>query len=180
MDTSAFTASIISQLLAARPDWAFLNFWQVSDIMKDRTRFPAPQPTTDDNARSNTIPMDQTPPSFKYINGPDVPYVYREVLPTPLKRANFVEGLPHLKCKFGPLPPGELSPTKSYSSFDSGSVVYEALRNLPTPPPRFKELLEAEGPGIGGKGDYEPLDREMEGRSSRAFSHPAETFKALN
>lgn len=117
MDTSAFAASIISQLLAARPDWAFLNFWQVSDIMKDRTRFPAPQPTTDDNARSNTIPMDQTPPSFKYINGPDVPYVYREVLPTPLKRANFVEGLPHLKCKFGPLPPGELSPTKSYSSF---------------------------------------------------------------
>ncbi|KAI9879304.1 MAG: hypothetical protein M1830_008955 [Pleopsidium flavum] len=166
MDSSPFVASIIQRLLMARPDWAYLQFWIVTDIMNEQTRFITREPTASINALLNTVPMNQPPRSFGYINGQEVPWAYQEVLPAPAKRANFVYGLPHRKLLFGPHPsssaPGELSPTQSYSSFDSNSVVYEALPNLPTPPPQFKESLKAEGPGIGGRGDREPLDREME------------------
>jgi len=92
------------------------------------------------------------------VNGLDGPFKYQEALPKSFRRANFADTLLHWKPsilrKSQPPKPTEGSPTKTYDSFDSVSVV---LENIP------QDLPEAGAVGMGAKGDFESLDHNLEG-----------------
>lgn len=97
---------------------------------------------------------------------------YQEALPMALRRANFADTLPHKKASILrklELPRHEeTSPTKSYDSFDSLSVVLDRI-------PQW--LRKAGTLGIGAKGDFERLDHNMEGEISKAVARDLSTDK---
>ena len=101
------------------------------------------------------------PRSFRGVNELGGPFKYQEDLPLSFQRANFAEAPGHVKPSIFrelELPtPTEDSPTKTYSSFDSVSVV---LEHIPS------ELPKAGDGGIGSKGDFEKLDHNLEGELS--------------
>lgn len=85
-----------------------------------------------------------------------------EALSMSFQRANFADAMPYHKPSFyrklRHCQPPQSSPTKTYSSFDSLSVV---LDHIP------RELPEAGIIGIGAKGDFERLDHNLEGELSK-------------
>lgn len=106
------------------------------------------------------------PRSFRPFNDFGGPFKYQEVLPVSFRRADFADAPAHVKPsifrKFKQFEPTEDpiqgSPTKSYSSFDSVSV---RLERIP------QELPKAGDVGVGSKGNFEYLDHNLEGESSK-------------
>lgn len=102
------------------------------------------------------------PRTLEKVNELGGPFKYQEALPMSFQRANFADALSHHKPsilrKYEPPKQKQGSPTNTYSSFDSLSVV---LEHIP------RELPKAGAVGIGAKGDFERLDHNLEGELSR-------------
>lgn len=106
------------------------------------------------------------PRSFRAFNDFGGPFKYQEDLPVSFRRADFADAPAHIKPSFfrktkpyeDTETPIEGSPTKTYSSFDSLSVL---LEHIP------QDLPKAGIAGVGWKGDFEYLDRNLAGESSK-------------
>ena len=166
-ETSIRLSSALERVFTAFPEYASSTLKEVSyDMTIKRRRIElaeAPDSVWDaipsGSDFSSVDQPGQYAPSFKNVNGRPIPYNYPNAVYGPARRPDFADAVPNLKPAAHRNPhfeqPTEPKSARSYSSFDSNSLIFETIP---------KEITRADEPGIGAKGDYEILDPNLRGK----------------